>query len=122
MITDTEPNASQNPASKCKFRISLSQAQMNWIMACPDCPLDLKKQLRIALIKADEGMIAPAYEIIPKQKKDLPLETRYKMAIKYLDRNQPIPEELAGAYQEYRYLNDLMSDEEIAEYELKEGF
>lgn len=120
MITDTE--ASQNPASKCKFRISLSQAQMNWILACHDCPLDLKKQIRIALIKASEGMIAPAYEIIPKQKKDLPLETRYKMAIRYLDRNQPIPDELAGAYQEYRYLNDLMSDEEIAEYELKEGF
>jgi hypothetical protein len=108
--------------SKCKFRISISAEQMRWIMACPDCPADLKKQLRIALIKADEGMIAPAYEIVPRQQKDLPLETKYKLASAYLARDQDIPLDLKLAYDEYRYLNDLMSEEEAEEYEKKEGF
>jgi hypothetical protein len=33
-----------------------------------------------------------------------------------------IPEELIAAYNEYRYLNDLMSPEDMEEYEKREGF
>jgi hypothetical protein len=111
--------------SKCKFRISVSREQMGWIMACPDCPADLRKQLRIALIKADEGMITPAYEIqplVPRTVKELPLDAQYKLACAYLGRNESIPGHLAAAYTEYRYLNDMMDEEESAEYEKKEGF
>lgn len=108
--------------TKGKFRISVSREQMQYILSCPDCPADLRKQLKLALIKADEGMITPAYEIVPKEKKDLSLETQYKMACKYLDRDADIPDDLMPAYNEYRYMNDLMSPEDSKVYELQEGF
>lgn len=103
-----------------KFRISLSQDQIQWILACPDCPQDLKKQLRVHLIKIDEGLISPAYEIKPREKKDLTIEQKYKLACKYLEQDQPVPNELTSAYNEYRYLNDLMSDDELRKYEESE--
>lgn len=108
-----------------KFRISLSQDQIQWILSCPDCPTDLKKQLRVHLLKIDEGLVQPAYAIVtptPKTKKDLPLEQRYKMALRFLDHGDPIPDELLAAYNEYRYLNDLMSDEESEQYAETNGF
>lgn len=100
-----------------KFRVSLSPDQVKWILSCPECPADLKKQLRVHLIKIEEGLITPAYEIKPRQVKDISIEQKYKLACKYLEQDQPIPEELADAYSEYRYLNDLMSDEERETYE-----
>jgi hypothetical protein len=105
-----------------KFRISISTEQLDYILACPDCPTDLRKQLELAKFKAANGYVKPAYEIKPREKKDLPLETKYKMATQYLERGQDIPEELIAAYNEYRYLNDLMSPEDMEEYEKREGF
>jgi len=115
-------NQATNATTKCKFRISLSAEQMRWIMSCPDCPPELRKQLKLALIKADEGMLTPAYEIVTKPEPELTPEAKYKLATAYLSRNQPIPSELIKAYDEYRYLNDLMSDEESAAYSEQEGF
>lgn len=100
-----------------KFRISISQEQLNWILSCPDCPADLKKQLKLHLLKIDEGLIKPAYEIRPRQIKDISMEQKYKLACKYLAQEQQIPEELQAGYDEYRYMNGLMSDEESDVYE-----
>lgn len=112
-----------------KFRISLSQEQIQFILSCPDVPADLKKQLELALFKAGNGYLKPAYEITgrqasltPKTKRDLPLETKYQMALHYVDAGEPVPPELFPAYTEYRYLNDMMDAEEAAEYESREGF
>lgn len=105
-----------------KFRISLSQEQIKWILSCPDVPPDLKNQLELALFKADKGMVKPAYEIKPREKRNLPIETQYKMALQFLERGDPVPSELQEAYSTYRYDNDLMSPEEMEEYEIKSGF
>ena len=105
-----------------KFRISISPEQIKYILSCPDCPEDLKKQLELALFKADKGIVKPAYEIKQREKKALPPEVQYKMALNFLDRGQDIPEHLISGYNEFRYLNDLMSQEEASEYELTQGF
>jgi len=110
-----------------KFRISISQEQMQFILTCPDCPEDLKKQIQLALFKAGHGLTKPAYEIAPKtasasSPKPASLEKKYAQAVSYLERGQPIPEELKASYDEFRYLNDLMAEDEIAAYELAEGF
>ena len=44
------------------------------------------------------------------------------MALKFLEQGDPIPPELQDAYETYRYNNDLMSPEEMEEYEIKSGF
>ncbi len=105
-----------------KFRISISQEQLEWILTNPDCPADLKKQLRVHQLKISEGLVQPAYEIKPREKKDLSLDTKYLMACSYLKRDMPIPVDLIPAYNEYRYLNDLMESEEASVYETEQGF
>lgn len=100
-----------------KFRISMDLDQMKWILSKEDCPADLKKQLELATFKASNGFVQPAYELKPKTVKEVPLEDRYKMACKIMEAGKPLPEELKAAYEEFRYLNDLMSDEESAAYE-----
>lgn len=105
-----------------KFRISLSQSQIQYILSCPDCPEDLKTQLELALFKVSKGLVKPAYEIKEKPKKSLSMEQKYVLACDFLERGQSIPEELMNAYSEYRYLNGLMTEEESAEYEQTQGF
>lgn len=81
-----------------KFRISLSKEQVQWILSCPDCPADLKKQLRVHLLKIDEGLVTQPTKSNNLNKlspKDITLDQKYNLAIKYLKDGQPIPEELA---------------------------
>ena len=102
--------------SKCKFRISLSLEQMQYISGCPDCPPDLKRLIDIQLMKATTGYVQPAFTV--KTEVDLAPEIAYRKACQYLDAGQQVPVNLLPRYNEYRYLNDLMSPEEAAEYEL----
>lgn len=106
-----------------KFRVALSLEHLNWILSQESCPPELHKQLSVHAFKASNGLTQPAYEIkslIPKSRKELSLDDKYLMACKMLEQGRPLPPELQSAYSEYRYLNDLMSDEESAEYEQRE--
>lgn len=100
----------------------MSLEQIKFIMSCPDCPLDLYKQLDLALFKANNGHSTPAFIIKKDLAESLPMESAYKLALRKLE----IGEELTGAYlrayNEYRYTNDLMDAEEQAAYELEQGF
>lgn len=103
-----------------KFRISISQEQLEWILACPDCPADLRKQLKIHSLKISEGLVKPAYEIKPETiriRKEATLKEKYDTYLMLKNSNQSIPLELQEAYMEYRYLNDLMSAPEMEVYE-----
>ena len=100
-----------------EIRISISQEQLNWILSCPDCPADLKKQLKLHLLKIDEGLIKPAYEIRPRQIKDISMEQKYKLACKYLAQSSKFQKNCKAGYDGYRYMNGLMSDEESDVYE-----
>jgi len=110
--------------TSAKFRISLSLSQIDWIIAnCQADMPELHRQLSLLKAKADLGYTKPAYELqAPRQVKEIPIEIKYKSACRYLDRGEPVPLELMPAYQEYRYLNDLMDEEESAAYEAREGF
>jgi hypothetical protein len=107
--------------NKCKFRISISQEQMQFILACPDCPADLRRIIEVALVKAGNGYVKPAFEVKTDAAK-LAIDKQYRMALDYLDRGQPIPQHIIAGYEQYRYENDLMSEEELADYEKAAGF
>ena len=103
-----------------KFRTSLSLEQVQWIMAKPDCPIELYKQLDLLVYKANAGLAKPAFSVkASKEKKEesLSIEQGYKIACKKLEQGQPLDERLQNAYNEYRYTNDLMTPEEEADYE-----
>lgn len=112
-----------------KFRISLNLDQINWIIANCQAELpDLHKQLVLLKTKAELGYTKPAYEIQPQRErvkktnlidndKSKHVETQYMIALNYLERGQTLTPELQSAYDEYRYLNDLMTPEESSAYE-----
>lgn len=106
-----------------KFRISLNKAQIDWIIAnCQADMPELYKQLSILKAKADLGFTQPAYELkekIPKPVKPMSLEDRYQIACKQISLGQVPNPALQAAYDEYRYLNDLMTPEDAAAYELQ---
>lgn len=102
--------------SKCKFRISVSLEQMRYIISCPDCPPDLRKQLDLAIMKASHGYTVPAYEV-KTSTKQLSLDQAYRIACRTLEGGGELHGEMLKQYNEYRYQNDLMSDEESEQYE-----
>ena len=107
-------------SSKCKFRISVSKEQLDFILSCPDCPPDLRKIIELQLFKIQGGMATPAYELRqlqPRKAADLKPEQAYKMACSHLEMGKEIPAHLLQGYSTYRYENDLMNEEEQAQYE-----
>ena len=111
-----------------KFRISLNLNQINWIIAnCQAEMPELHKQLLLLKTKADLGLTKAAYEIQPPRERAAPktketdkskhVEAQYKVACNYLERGQTLTPELQAAYDEFRYLNDLMTAEESVAYE-----
>lgn len=109
-----------------KFRISLSLAQIDWILA--NCKTDLPElhsQLTLIKFKAETGLTAPAYSLSPREKKEkpapppkkIPIESTYKNAVLKLNAGLPLTQTEKDAYDEYRYLNDLMTEEEANLYE-----
>lgn len=111
-----------NMMSNGKFRISISLEQMDWIINnCKDTMPDLYKQLSLAKTKAELGYTKPAFAIAPKlsvkTKKALSPSECYSLAQHHLARGEEIPEHLQAGYMTYRYDNDLMSPEEMEDYE-----
>jgi len=104
---------------KSKFRISLSTEQISWILSHPDCPVELRKQLQVHLIKINSGLVTPAYEV--KVFADLDPETQYRKISQKLEAGSPLTEEEKEALNKYRYTNDLMSDAERLSYEERSG-
>lgn len=110
-----------------KFRISLSLAQIDWILA--NCKADLPElhsQLTLIKFKADSGLTKPAYSLAPEREripkpptpaKKLPIESIYKNAVLKRNSGMILTSEEKDAYDEYRYLNDLMTAEEADAYE-----
>lgn len=112
-------------ASNCKFRISLTLEQINWILSCPEIPVSLSKQLNMLKLKAENGLVTPAYTLTPRQPaapryNKIRGKQAYELGEQFVAEGQPIPEDLMHAYQEYKYLNDLMSPEEQLAYERQE--
>lgn len=83
-----------------KFRISITKENLEWILAQPDCPEDLFKVTNLALFKVGSGILKPAFEVKG------PGQGSGKKAFKQLDEEA------------YRYLNNLMTEEEEAVYEI----
>ena len=109
-----------------KFRISLSLDQINWILDnCKDTVPELHAQLTLIKFKAETGITAPSYTLAPpkekappkpKPEKNLTLQEKYNIALSLQARGLPMGEYLEG-YNEYRYLNDLMTPDEMDTYE-----
>ena len=78
-----------------KFRISVSKENLEWIVSQPECPEDLFKVISLALFKIGSGLLKPAFEI--KQSSEQQTAEQQEQA--------------------YRYVNDLMTEEEAAAYE-----
>ncbi len=78
-----------------KFRISVSKENLEWIVSQPECPEDLFKIVNLALFKVGSGLLKPAFEI--KQSSEQQTAEQQEQA--------------------YRYVNDLMTEEEAAAYE-----
>lgn len=120
-------NSKGKAMSSGKFRISLSLAQINWILEhCQDDMPELHKQLMLLKTKADLGYVKPAYELAParqpapkkiKQSDFISKEEAYKQAMSYVTNDLPIPEHLKEGYDLYRYDNGLMTPEEVTAYE-----
>ncbi len=105
----------------CKFRISISLDQINWILDhCKEDLPDLYNQLLLHKVKAEGGLTKPAFVVtpsIPGLRKGASMKEKYDYALGLMNRNLPVPEEVMLAYTEYRYLNDLMTPTEMEEYE-----
>lgn len=126
-MSDTQVDLQMISPSKGKFRISLSLAQIDWILAnCKSDLPELHSQLTLIKFKAETGLTSPAYSLAPpREKKEkplaipkrLPMDKLYSIAVNHINANIPLTEELKNAYDEYRYLNDLMSESEADQYE-----
>ena len=101
--------------TKCKFRISLSPEQIQWILSHDDCPSELKKQLSLHLFKINQGLVAPAFTV--QSFASLPADTKYKKVLAKLGEGKELNAEEQEAYDQYRYENGTMNDEEMAQYE-----
>jgi len=100
---------------KCKFRISLSADQIQWILSHSDCPAELRKQLSLHLFKINQGLVTPAFKV--QSFSDLPSDIKYKKVLTKLGEGHELNTEEKDAYDQYRYENGTMSDEEMATYE-----
>lgn len=105
-----------------KFRISISLEQMTWILEhCKEDMPDLYNQLLLHKIKAEGGITQPAFVIKPAPapglRKGATQKEKYDYVVSCQNSNKPYPPELQEAYDEYRYLNDLMAPDEMEAYE-----
>lgn len=99
----------------CKFRVSLSTSQIQWILSNDDCPSELRKQLSLHLFKINEGLVTPAFKV--QSFSDLPTEIKYKKVLSKLGEGLSLTEEEKAAYGQYRYENGLMGEDEMLKYE-----
>ena len=106
-----------------KFRVSLSIEHINWILEnCKEIYPDLYNQLLLHKIKAEGGVTQPAF--IPKTPVGIPglrkgatIKEKYDYVVSCINKNILYPAELQDSYDEYRYLNDLMNQQEMEAYE-----
>ena len=114
-------NTKGNAMSLGKFRISLSIEQINWILAnCQAEMPELYNQLVLIKFKAEGGVTKPAFTIKPETirlRKEATIKEKYDLALELINKGQSVPQDLRDAYDEYRYLNDLMAPNEMDEYE-----
>lgn len=113
-----------NPMETTKFRVSISLDELNWIVDnCKETKPELYNRLLLIKIKADGGLTKPAFVTkpeIPGVRKGASLKEKYQFVVDQKNKGislDQIPEELRLAYDEYRYLNDLMGPEEMEAYE-----
>lgn len=105
--------------SNCKFRISLSPDQIQWILSHEDCPSELRKQLSLHLFKINQGLVTPAFKV--QSFSDLPSDVKYKKVLSKLGEGLTLNAEEQEAYDLYRYENDFMEEAERNAYEEKKG-
>lgn len=101
--------------SNCKFRISLSPDQIQWILSHDDCPSELRKQLSLHLFKINQGLVTPAFTV--QSFASLAPEVKYKKVLAKLGEGLELNAEEQQAYDQYRYEQGLMDSEEMEAYE-----
>lgn len=125
--------------SEQKFRTSLTLSQIAWIMEKSKESGEqqaLFKQLALLKTKAELGYTQAAYTLQPQEVKEakkterllekkaagnLSLADKYFLALDILEAGNELSEDLKSAYDEYRYLNDIMTAEESMTYAEEHG-
>jgi len=107
-----------------KFRVSLSLAQIKWVAMqarqAPTSPMSLAvyRTMQSAAVKAEVGAINPAFSATAKQPASDWQENdadKYQRLLQVDFSNLSEPEK--AWIREYRYLNNLMDEEEEEAYE-----
>lgn len=114
-----------------KFRPSFSKEEINFLISILSKESELlaekiNKQLKLMMVKVDNELISPAYSASPSSRDQLmspdsPETRRHIAYLKWKTNPGNCSSEELDAANMYRYLQNLMSQEEIEVYE-KEMF